>query len=368
MGSWTAILSDTQAFLLAVRWDRPALLGLGLVPLFLLIISRQIRRRERQRRARLGTASSVETLLIDRPPRPKTVISLAFAAWLMMVIALAGPRWGEGESDGIAIGRDFALVIDFSRSMRADDMPGGNARWQVAVASAASFADQLRRRGGHRISLTIFAARPVVMVPLTTDYDHIRRKLGELDGRFPPAEIRPDREDAPSGTRIGAGVAKAAGTFDDRSGATGDLVLWSDGDDPADDREWRLAVQAARQAARPIHVVAVGNPDVASLIPMGNAPLEFQGPNGVPDLVRTKRHDEILSVIAVETRGEFLELHRQPIDWETPFRRWLDGRSTRELTEPESSQLRNRAGLFHLAGAILMTIAWAAHLRWGPRA
>lgn len=366
MGSWTAILSDTHAFLLAIRWDRPAWLTLGLFPLFLMIVFWRTHRREQQRLARLGTASSLETLLIDRPPRRKTVLSLASAAWLMMVIALAGPRWGEGESDGIAVGRDFALVIDFSRSMRADDIPGGDARWQAAVASASSFVDQLRLRGGHRISLTIFAARPAVVAPLTTDYDHIRRKLDELDGRFPPAEIRPDRDDAPSGTRIGAGVACAAGTFDDRSGSTGDLLLWSDGDDPADDREWRLAIQAARQSARPIHVIAVGDPDVASLIPLGKSPLEIEGTNGVPDVVRTRRHDEILTVIAQETRGEFLPLHRPPMSWEKPLRRWLDDRSTRELTEPEASQLRNRASVFYLATVILATIAWAASFRWGP--
>ena len=65
-------------------------------------------------------------------------------------------------------------------------------RWQAGAgrgtrpARAAS-----RRRGGHRVAVVVFAAHPKVLCPLTTDYDHVRAVIEDLDGQYPPPEIRP---------------------------------------------------------------------------------------------------------------------------------------------------------------------------------
>lgn len=46
----------------------------------------------------------------------------------LMIIALAGPRWGIDDSPGIIRGRDLVLILDLSKSMEAADMNNPNGR------------------------------------------------------------------------------------------------------------------------------------------------------------------------------------------------------------------------------------------------
>lgn len=363
MGGWTAIGNDALAFLAAIRWDRPSWLWLVVVPVVLAAIEWFLRRRGRAAVARIGPAIAVEALSRDRPPRPRTARFTHSLAWSCLAIGIAGPRWGDGDADGVAVGRDFACCIDLSRSMLADDGADAKARWQVAVEAAGELIDGLRSRGGHRVSVTVFAARATTLVPLTTDYDHAKSKLAELNGRFPPPTIRPDRDDFPSGTRIGTGVTAAIGTFDSRTGRTRDVLLFTDGDDPAGDDEWRGGLAAARRADVPVHVVGIGDPNQSSLIPLGREVLEFTGPDDRRDVVRTTLNESPLMTIAAESRGQYLAARRQRPAW-TPFLRdVVDGGATRELAEWQLPQKRSRTAWFYLTAAALFAMGWLLNVR-----
>jgi Ca-activated chloride channel family protein len=247
--------------------------------------------------------------------------------------------------------------------MLADDGADAKARWQVAVEAAIELIDGLRSRGGHRVSVTVFAARATTIVPLTTDYDHAKSKLAELNGRYPPSTIRPDRDDFPSGTRIGAGLAAAIGTFDSRTGRTRDVLMFSDGDDPAGDDEWRGGLAAARRADVPVHVVGIGDPNQSSLIPLGRDVLEFTGPDDRRDVVRTTLNETPLTTIASESRGQYLAARRKWPDW-TPFLRdVVEGGVTRELADWQLPQKQSRAAGFFLAAAGLIVLGWLSSVR-----
>ena len=179
-----------------------------------------------------------------------------------LVLGLAGPRWGKSDETGIAVGRDIVIVMDLSRSMQAPDMADASAptRWQAAKAGAIDLLGGIAVRGGHRVAIVAFAAHPKVICPLTTDYDHVRAVLNDLDGIYPPPEIRPGAMEVTSGTRIGAALRVAVKTHDQRFPGCQDVVLISDGDDPAEDREWVRGSDEARKARIPVHTVGVGNP------------------------------------------------------------------------------------------------------------
>ena len=353
-----AAWADIKTFLAGVSFDRSVLLWLSLFPLAFAILNWFAARRQRTRIAKIGRPAAIAVLISPANKPSRFATFFRSLAWFSLVIGIAGPRWGAGEADGVAVGRDLVLVLDLSRSMLADDTASGKARWQSAVAGSVDLLDWMKTRGGHRIAVVIFAARPLLLVPLTTDFDHARAKLSELNGRFPPAAIRPDRDDFPSGTRIGAAVTFAVDSLDQRFVDFRDVILISDGDDPANDREWATGIAAARKANVPLHTVGIGDPKNESQILLGNAPLEFAEGNGIPDIVRTHLHEDVLTTMATEGRGQYLAAHGQIPDLATFVRNTVEKNPSRELTDDQLPQKKLRSAWFYGFAAGFLMLWW----------
>lgn len=350
-----AVWADVRQFLAALRFARPDLLWLSLLPVVLSILAFVAARRQRSALGQVGRPAAVFGLLTRSPtPRRLTRVALFFA-WTAFVLGAAGPRWGEGESDGVAVGRDVVVVLDLSRSMLAEDMET-ITRWQAAVAGARDLVESLRGRGGHRVGLVVFAARPLVVVPLTTDYDHVHAKLNELDGAYPPPETRP-LDDAKSGTRIGAALIAAVGSHDARFPGYQDILLISDGDDPADDREWAVGVSAARKAHIPIHTVGVGR---SAKVPVfvNRQFLETPNPQGIPIPVQTWLHVEVLQPLAVEARGFYLDADGKLPRIGEFYRTKVEPNPARELTDDALPQPKDRSAWFLGFGLLFLAIGW----------
>ncbi len=352
-----ALWADARQFAAGVRLARPDALWLSLAPLVLAVVHWRSGRRARSALALLGRPAAVFAL-VTRPRRRGRLVAVAqLLAWTLLVTAAAGPRWGDGSADGVAVGRDVVIVLDLSRSMTADDA-GGKQRWQAAAAGAIDLVDALRLRGGHRAAVVVFAARPTLLVPLTTDADHLTTALRDLDGDHPPPAVRPD-PDAPSGTRIGAALQAAVAAHDGRFAGAQDIVLFSDGDDPADDREWAAGVTMARAAGVPVHVVGIGDPVRATLLMRDGKPVEFAAPDEPPTPVTTRLHEEVLTAIAAEGRGLYLPSRQAA----TPpagdfFRAAINAGPVRELADDARPQPRDRAGWFFAAGLVLLLVSW----------
>ena len=193
-------------------------------------------------------------------------------AWVLLVVGIAGPRWGNSDEPGVAVGRDVVIVIDLSRTMLAEDMsdPAHKSRWEAARAGALDLLDAMERRGGHRVGVVLFAARPKVACPLTTDYAHVRAILEDIDGKYPPPECRPGADpNITSGTRIGSALVAAVETHDVRFTGSQDIILITDGDDPESDKEWIRGANAARAANIPVYTVGVGSATKPTVLELG---------------------------------------------------------------------------------------------------
>ena len=131
-----ALWADARQFAADIRLARPTALWLALLPLVLAILQWQGNRRDRMVLGLLGRPAAVFALIVRPRPRGRPFGFFRLLAWSILVLAAAGPRWGEGAADGVAVGRDVVLALDLSRSMVADDI-GGRPRWQAELAGAA---------------------------------------------------------------------------------------------------------------------------------------------------------------------------------------------------------------------------------------
>ena len=189
-----------QAF--ATPW---ALVLMGLMPA-LGVFGFLARRRRRRMLMCLGRIPALAALTEGGRQWLGVRGALVSTAMTCLVLGIAGPRWGREPQQASAPGRDLVVVLDLSGSMLADDGPPN--RQERAREALADLVARLKQRGGHRVGLVAFAARAKVICPLTSDYDHFREKVAELDAANPPAALRPGPEGSPSGTALRRGAAR----------------------------------------------------------------------------------------------------------------------------------------------------------------
>jgi Ca-activated chloride channel family protein len=336
---------------------RPSFLYLlVLIPAFGLMAIVAARRR-RTALARLGRPETVTGLSSLRPGSRRRSRLLLFLGLVGLILAVAGPRWGKGGEAGVVVGRDLVVVLDLSRSMTAADMadPVYRERWKAGRAGLHDLAAGVQRRGGHRLGLVVFAAKPWVVCPLTSDYDHFRARLDEFSPGAPPPEVRPDpSEPITTGTGIGAALRMAMAAHDPRFPGYQDILLISDGDGPNVETESEGGVRDAVERQIPVHVAGVGDPARPTELVIGEGDsAEFVG---------TKLQEPLLRDIARRTRGEYLPARREvpPLgDW---FARAIEPRPSRELADDAIPQPKDRSIWFIGGGLLFLVLAWV----WEP--
>lgn len=95
-------------------------------------------------------------------------------AWLLLVVALAGPRWEFTRSEIYEPDACIMVVMDISRSMLVEDVaPSRMARARAAVSELLTAA----KGSGARVGLIAFAAQPYIISPLSEDMEIIKQLL-----------------------------------------------------------------------------------------------------------------------------------------------------------------------------------------------
>lgn len=293
MTAWTRLFAQPWAL-----WLLTALPALSLLLAW-------ARHRRRLALAQLGTPYLVARLVSIGARRRALRTLLITLGLTALLIGAAGPRWGMAASTELLNGKDILVVVDLSKSMLAEQP----SRLERARRSLLDLTDTLEARGGHRVGLVVFAAHAKLLFPLTGDYDHVRFAVAQLDAEAVPPALRPNAdEQAVSGTRMGEALALATASHDLQRVGRQDILLLSDGDDPAADEEWLRGVQAARLSNIPVHVVAIGDPREAHRIPLGNDVVRH---DGAP--VQSRLNETLLQEIARRTEGIYLPAHERSL-------------------------------------------------------
>ncbi len=326
----------------------------GLLPGLALLLLWAWRRR-RQALARLGP---LPVLVLVRPG-PRLGRALCLLAGLgLLVVGAAGPQWEMDTRPEARSGptRDLVIVLDLSRSMLAEKPP----RQELAQRGLADLCAHLKQRGGVRVALVVFAGRPKVIFPLTSDYDHLAEAAEQQDADNVPRELHPDPAQGQlSGTRIGAALSQAVLAHDFAMQGAQEILLISDGDDPVPDNEWRTGVELARERKIPIHTIGVGTPGEPSWIPLDDDYVRDDKGEKIASALR----EPLLQEIARQTRGVYVPAHTKALPLGRIFQDIVASRPAREADAAGQAGAwpvyRPRYAWF-LAGALLLLAAAVA--------
>ncbi|MFT4060600.1 MAG: VWA domain-containing protein [Legionella sp.] len=204
--------------------------------------------------------------------------------WVLLVVALAGPRW-IGEPQPIEReGYNIMMALDLSGSMEIPDMLlHGRPTSRLAVVKTA--AEQfVKERTGDKIGLILFGTRAYLQTPLTYDKQTILTRLED-------ASVRLAGQTTSIGDAIGLAVKRLNAT--PKQGRV--LILLTDGANNSGVLTPIKATELAKEEGIKIYTIGLGADAEASAMVNG-----FIVPNGAADL-----DEDTLKQIANLTGGRY---------------------------------------------------------------
>jgi len=272
---------------------------------------------------------------------------------MLLLLAAAGPRWGEREETVLQQSRDLVIAIDVSQSMLANDIHP--SRLERAKVDAMDLIASLQ---GDRAALLAFRAKPALVCPLTTDYAFLRQALAGIStGSAPRGE-----------TDIGTAIARALDAFSETEASHKAVILISDGEDLSG-----LALEMAEKAGSrgiPIYTVGLGSRS-GSTIPDPQNPGNVIRHEG--EAVVTKLNHEALYTIAQKSGGSYIPIETAGMaetTLGTIYSDHLRSVTRRELAETRRRRAVERYQWFLLPAFILLAAACTlsrGRLAAGPR-
>jgi len=211
---------------------------------------------------------------------PDALWALALA---VTAVGAAGPYLDSGPDR--RLGRDIAVVLDVSESMRAVDYELDGRRASRMDAARRFASEFIAGREGDRVAVVAFGSRAITQCPLTFDRDVAAALLGYLE----PGMLG-------KRTALGEGLALATLRLTEGGGAA---VLISDGENTAGDVRPEEAARAAARRGVRVYSVGVGSE--------GAAPVPVRLPSGRV-VIRTKAYsldEPMLRALAEATGGRY---------------------------------------------------------------
>jgi Ca-activated chloride channel family protein len=170
----------------------------------------------------------------------RLALGVALASFAVAIVALAGPAWERLPVPAFRSDEALVVALDLSRSMNAGDVEPS----RLERAKLKLF-DLLERRAAGQTALVVFSTHAFTVTPLTTDTRTISSLVGAVDTDIMPTQ----------GSRIGAGLERAATLLQQTGIRDGDILLITDSE--VADADIDLAGDLAGEGYR-VSVLAVG--------------------------------------------------------------------------------------------------------------
>jgi Ca-activated chloride channel family protein len=269
--------------------------------------------------------------------------------WVLLVIALAGPRWDYVDVRSMRTRADVLVLLDISRSMNTRDVVPSRL-----IQARHEVEDLLEHAQGLPVGLIAFASIPHVLAPVTEDLESVRWML--------PA-IQPDMVELP-GSRLKEALNVAGRML--VPGAEGEdrvraVLVISDGDF----HEKGLADAAAELAQDGIHVytLGVGSRGGGVVVDAQGAPVT----DGRGELVRSRLDELQLQEIARAGGGRFLTAESGSADTEAFLAELIAQAGGQEEGEQWARVWLERFWI-PLGLAMLLLLPWVSRARLFRRA
>lgn len=260
------------------------------------------------------------------------------AALILLILALAGPRWGSHYQEVSQKGVDIMIVLDVSRSMLVEDVKPDRLE-----RAKREISDFIRVVQGDRVGLVAFAGAAYTQCPLTLDYGALAMFLTALS---------PDMVPVP-GTDLGAALETAMSSFDATSETDKVILLITDGEDNEN-----RGLDAAREAAKKgIKIFVFGIGDLSGgPIPSANGKGGFKK-DADGQLVLSRLNEEGLKKIALTTGGTYVRSVAGDLDLDILYFEGIKERT--EAADLKSGKIKvyeERFYLFVLVAFILLLV------------
>lgn len=172
--------------------------------------------------------------------------------WILISIALSGPRKPLKTIQGDIDVNDIFFVVDVSRSMLADDLKPN--RLEVAKVKLREFA---KLRLTDRLGIIIFSEKVFTMLPLTTDTTLVDKVLSEVKIGY-----------LGSGTNIGDALALAVARGEGSEAKSKVIILLTDGVNNVGNMTPIKAANLAKEYGMKVYTIGLGTVKNARL-PIG---------------------------------------------------------------------------------------------------
>ena len=204
-------------------------------------------------------------------------------AWLVGIIAIAGPVWEQREQPVFREQSALVLALDLSRSMDATDIkPSRLAR------ARHKLADILKQRREGQTALIVYAAAPFLITPLTDDQATIAAQINSLDTGLMPSQ----------GSRPDLAVKKASDLLKQAGHHQGDILLITDGIKPVSIEQ---TLAARGDETHRISLLAIGTTEGAPIaLPDGGFLKNTAG-----EIVLPRMESQELNKLAQASGGRF---------------------------------------------------------------
>lgn len=169
---------------------------------------------------------------------------LFWSAFVLLVVALAGPTRTTRERILLSRGVDIVIVLDQSASMGAQDFRPVN-RFETARSVIQRFVDQ---RTHDHIGLVGFSAEAALRVPPTLNHTHVLEELAGMQ-----------LMELGDGTAIGMGLALAALHLRGSDAEEQAIILITDGVNNAGEISPAAAAEVAGEVGIRIYAIGVGS-------------------------------------------------------------------------------------------------------------
>lgn len=291
-------------------WREPAWLGAALLPLVVYGLAHIRRQQQWTQLADPALRPWVEVPARSRGGWARAVSLLV--GWLLLCVALAGPRTPRWLPPEVQPGVAVIAVVDLSLSMAArDERPDRRARAQALLAEWTTGMPEALQFG-----LVVYAGHAHRLLVPTADHDVARHFADELAGIQLPT----------LGNALDDALRLAATTFDETAGRAVErhVLLLSDGDlDEAAQNAAELAVtDALLSAAIRLHVVGIGGAEAVGVPRNATEPLVIDGQR-----ITSRRDGRWLAQLASLGQGGYLAAEL------------LDGRPLGEVLGPSAPRI-----------------------------
>ncbi len=241
---------------------------------------------------RLGAPQLIARLsaTVNRRGRRWQII-LWFLALVLIIVALARPRWGSQVEYVERRGVEIMVALDVSQSMLAEDLkPNRLARAKLEIS------ELMDRLEGNELGLVVFSGAAYIQFPLTSDFSTARFFL---ESAHPGMISRPS-------TNLADAIKTALTGFNEERASQKVIILLTDGEANESTDQVSPAAQEAADQGVLIYAIGFGSPEgepIPEYDDLGNLTGYKKDRNG--ETILTYLDETTLEQIALTTGGQY---------------------------------------------------------------